>query len=118
MYRNESLIPCGPPKNGTSPSANAGLWLRVAMGLVVFVAAFSGELSAAEQAGAEQATGESLSLNQAIELALDNNLNVVVSRLGTQAQVEGLLSARGAYKPMLSMNVSNSASVSPANKIW
>jgi outer membrane protein TolC len=55
-----------------------------------------------------------LTLQQAIEMALENNLNVVVSRLDTQVQAEGVASARGVYKPFVSANLNNLDTRSPA----
>jgi outer membrane protein TolC len=55
-----------------------------------------------------------LTLQQAIEMALENNLNVVVSRLDTQVQAEGVASAKGVYKPFISANLNNLDSRSPA----
>jgi len=55
-----------------------------------------------------------LTLQQAIEMALENNLNVVVSRLDTQVQAEGVASARGVYKPFVSASLNNLDSRSPA----
>ncbi len=55
-----------------------------------------------------------LTLQRAIEMALENNLNVVVSRLDTQVQAEGVASARGVYKPFLSASLNNLDSRSPA----
>lgn len=55
-----------------------------------------------------------LTLQQAIEMALENNLNVVVSRLDTQVQAEGVASAKGVYKPYVSANLNNLDSRSPA----
>ena len=55
-----------------------------------------------------------LKLLQAIEMALENNLDIVVSRLDTQVQLEGVAWARGVYRPMLSAGLSNLDSRSPA----
>lgn len=119
MHRNDSLQRYGLSAIDarTLPVGSRPLLRGLVAVLVLAVALMvSGLASANEQdAGGGEARSQSLTLNQAIEMALDNNLNVVVSRLGTQAQVEGLLSARGVYKPTLAMNISNSASVSPAN---
>ena len=55
-----------------------------------------------------------LTLQQAIEMALENNLRVVVSRLDTQVQAEGVASAKGVYKPFISASLNNLDSRSPA----
>ncbi len=55
-----------------------------------------------------------LTLQQAIEMALENNLDVVVSRLDTQVQAEGVASARGVYRPSVSAGFNNLDSRSPA----
>jgi outer membrane protein TolC len=55
-----------------------------------------------------------LRLQQAIEMALANNLDVVVSRLETQIQAEGVNSARGVYRPLLSAGINTLDSRSPA----
>ncbi len=55
-----------------------------------------------------------LTLQQAIDMALQNNLDVVVSRLDTQVQAEGVASAKGVYKPFVSAGLNNLDSRSPA----
>ena len=55
-----------------------------------------------------------LKLAHAIEMALENNLDIVVSRLDTQVQSEGVASARAVYQPLLSANFNNRDSTSPA----
>ena len=55
-----------------------------------------------------------ISLARAIEMALENNLDIVVSRLDTQFQAEGVASARGVYQPVLSASFNNRDSRSPA----
>jgi outer membrane protein TolC len=55
-----------------------------------------------------------LRLQQAIEMALENNLDVVVSRLQTQIQAEGLNAAKGVYRPLLSAGFNTLDSRSPA----
>ncbi len=56
-----------------------------------------------------------ISLARAIEMALENNLDIVVSRLDTQVQAEGVASARGIYQPLLSASFNNLDSRSPAS---
>ncbi len=67
-----------------------------------------------EPAPAAEPGGTPLSLQQAIEMALENNLDVVVSRLDTQVQAEGVVSAKGVYKPFVSANLGNLDTRSPA----
>jgi outer membrane protein TolC len=82
------------------------------IGLAVFSpnGGFAGQ---AVSAANEGATAE-LSLRGAIEMALENNLDVVVSRLETQVQAEGVNSAEGVYRPLLSANFNNLDARSPA----
>jgi outer membrane protein TolC len=86
---------------------------------LVLVSALAGAAPAqppapAQPAPAEEPTTVELTLQQAIEMALENNLNVVVSRLDTQIQAEGVSSARGVYKPEISASLNNLDSRSPA----
>jgi len=55
-----------------------------------------------------------LTLENAIQMALENNLDIVVARLDTQAQGESVAAARGAYKPQIGAVLNNYESVSPA----
>ena len=55
-----------------------------------------------------------LTLEEAITNALENNLDIVVSRLDTQVQADGLAAARGVYQPLLSGTIDNFDSTSPA----
>lgn len=55
-----------------------------------------------------------ITLEQAIEMALENNLDIVVSRLDTQVQAQGLASARGVYQPFISAGLNNLDSRAPA----
>ncbi len=66
-------------------------------------------------AAPQEGTELELALKQAIEMALENNLDIVVARISTQAQEENTFSARGAFKPLLSANFNNLDSRSPAN---
>lgn len=56
-----------------------------------------------------------LTLDQAIDMALENNLDIVVSRLSTQVQAENVGVARGAFKPLFSASINTFESQSPAN---
>ncbi len=80
--------------------------------LLVSVAA--GASGTQEPTPVEEPGATPLTLQQAIEMALENNLNVVVSRLDTQVQAEGVASAKGVYKPFLSAGINNLDSRSPA----
>ena len=55
-----------------------------------------------------------LTLEDAIEMALENNLDIVVSRLDTQVQAEGVRFARAVYQPFIAGNFNNLDSSSPA----
>ena len=55
-----------------------------------------------------------LTLDDAIEMALENNLDIVVSRLDTQVQAEGVRFAKGVYQPFISGSFNNLDSSSPA----
>ena len=74
----------------------------------------SGVFASQSQTGAASPADVQLSLQQAIEMALEHNLNVVVSRLDTQVQAEGVNSAKGVYRPFLSASFNNLDSRSPA----
>ena len=54
-----------------------------------------------------------LTMQQAIEMALENNLDVVVARLGYQAQGENVGRAKGAYNPLFSADFNNLRSRAP-----
>jgi outer membrane protein TolC len=73
------------------------------------------EPAASQEPQSPTETGEvELTLQQAIEMEIENNLNVVVSRLDTQVQAEGVASAKGVYKPFVSASLNNLDSRSPA----
>lgn len=55
-----------------------------------------------------------ITLQQTIEMALDNNLDIVVSRLDTQVRADGVSFARGVYKPFISLAINTLDSSSPA----
>ena len=55
-----------------------------------------------------------ITLQHAIEMALENNLDIVVSRLDTQVQAEGVSVARGVYQPFVSLGINTLDSSSPA----
>ncbi len=55
-----------------------------------------------------------ITLQHAIEMALENNLDIVVSRLDTQVRAEGVQFARGVYQPFISLGINTLDSSSPA----
>ena len=55
-----------------------------------------------------------ITLQRAIEMALENNLDVVVSRLDTQVRSEGVSAARGVYTPSVAASFNNLDTRSPA----
>ena len=55
-----------------------------------------------------------ITLQRAIEMALENNLDIVVSRLDTQVRAEGVQFARGVYQPFISLGINTLDSSSPA----
>ncbi len=55
-----------------------------------------------------------LTLQQAVEMALENNLDILVSRLDTQVRAEGVTSAKGFYRPFMSATINTLDSMSPA----
>lgn len=63
---------------------------------------------------AQQPATVDITLQNAIEMALEHNLNVVVSRLQTQVQAEGTNAAKGVYAPAMSANLTNLDSKTPA----
>jgi outer membrane protein TolC len=56
-----------------------------------------------------------LTLRQAIDMALEHNLDIVVSRLNTQIQGESVGVALGAFKPLLSANLNTYESKRPSS---
>ena len=54
-----------------------------------------------------------LTMGLAIEMALENNLDVVIARLGYQAQGEFVGQAKGAYNPLFVANFNNLSSRTP-----
>ncbi len=90
---------------------NALLSLVIALTLPFAVTVRASEADAQ----ADEGPVMELSLEQAIEMALENNLDIVVSRLGAQAQGERVGVARGAYRPFFSFNFNNLKTNRPAN---
>jgi len=58
-------------------------------------------------------TGTPLSMEDAVKMALENNLNVQVERLNPQIQVLGIARAQSAYAPALFTNLTQRSSTSP-----
>jgi len=55
-----------------------------------------------------------LTLQNAIEMAIENNLDVLVSRLDTEVRAAGIVSAEGVYQPFFSAAFNTFESSSPA----
>jgi outer membrane protein TolC len=69
----------------------------------------------AQQAAPDAPAGMELTMERAITMALENNLDVVIARLGYQAQGENVGRAKGAYNPLFSADFNNLRSRSPAS---
>lgn len=86
--------------------------------LIVLFVCLVGLLPAAAQQSETSAivdpNATRLTLQQAIEMALENNLDIVVSRLDTQVRSEGVVSAMGVYRPFFSASLNTLDSSSPA----
>ena len=67
----------------------------------------------AQESAADAPQGLQLTMERAIEMALQNNLDVVIARLGYQAQGEFVGQARGAYNPAFSAEFNNLQSRAP-----
>ncbi len=74
-----------------------------------------GVVAVASLAAAQDTQDMRLSLRETIDMALENNLDIVVSRLNTQIQGENIGAARGALKPFLLADLNNLDSRTPAN---
>ena len=74
-----------------------------------------GVVAVASPAAAQDTQDGRLSLRETIDMALENNLDIVVSRLNTQVQGENIGAARGALKPFLFADLNNLDSRTPAN---
>jgi outer membrane protein len=66
---------------------------------------------AQESAPPEKTDVLKLSIGRTIELALKNNLNVVIARLGYESEGELVGQAKGAYSPLFSVDFNNQRSV-------
>src|SRR5262245_47025059 len=95
-----------------------------AAGLVVFVSGMP--LSASGQTARAQGTsqlppiatapappGTPIGIDEAVKMALENNLNIQVEKLNPQIQVLGVTRAQSAYGPALFTNFSRRSSTSP-----
>ncbi len=83
--------------------------------MVLLTLALTWLTAAPSWAAFQDGTELELALKQAIEMALENNLDIVVARTNTLVQGENIASAQGAYKPLLSANFNNLDSRNPAN---
>jgi outer membrane protein len=59
----------------------------------------------------------SLGLDQSVKMALENNPDIMVEKLGPEAGREGVTLAAGAYDPLLAANVLRTAAVQPSTNI-
>ncbi len=89
---------------------------RLFIVLLVYVGLFAAGAGAQEQAEHPGVDPNAirLTLQQAVEMALESNLDIVVSRLETQVRAEGVSFARGVYKPFISLGINTLNSASPA----
>ncbi|GMR24443.1 MAG: TolC family protein [Acidobacteriota bacterium] len=84
--------------------------------IVPFVCLVGASAAVSAQTGLPDADPNAvqLTLQRAIEMALENNLDIVVSRLDTQVQADGVQFARGVYQPSISLGLNTLDSTSPA----
>ncbi len=98
---------------------NYSLHLGVALSLLFLGTPLNGQTPASSLAQtptqADLAGTMKLDMQQAIEMALENNLDVVISRLAYQAQGENVGRAKGAYNPLFSADFNNLRSRAPAS---
>ena len=91
---------------------------RLLIVLFVCLLGASASVSAQTESAAElpnvDPNAVQITLQQAIEMALENNLDIVVSRLDTQVRAEGVSFARGVYQPFISLGINTVESASPA----
>ena len=87
---------------------------RLFIVLFVCLLGASAAVSAQTELPDVDANAIQLTLQHAIEMALENNLDIVVSRLDTQVRSEGVQFARGVYQPFISLGINTLDSSSPA----
>lgn len=88
--------------------------LFIVLLVYVGVAATAAEAQDPEQQPSVDPNAVRLTLQQAVEMAFENNLDIVVSRLDTQVRAEGVTSARGFYQPFISLSINTLNSATPA----
>src|SRR5258706_460406 len=59
-----------------------------------------------------------LSLQDAVKMALENNPDILVEKLGPESGAEGVRQARGAYDPLLTSTLQETHSTSPGTNIF
>jgi outer membrane protein len=89
-------------------------WIGLGAALSMATSGFATQTPASAPAAEQQPAAVDITLQHAIEMALEHNLNVVVSRLQTQVQAEGSNAAKGVYSPSMSANLNNLDSKTPA----
>ena len=71
------------------------------------VPAFAGDVAQTERI--------ELALKQAVQMALENNIDIVVARLGNQISFEETNAAKGFFRPFFSANINNIDTTAPAS---
>ena len=94
---------------------NYFLHLGVALSLLFVGIPLNAQTPTQAPTQADLAGTTKLTMQQAIEMALENNLDVVIARLGYQAQGENVGRAKGAYNPLFSFDFNNLRSRFPAS---
>lgn len=92
---------------------NHFLHLGVALSLLFMGIPLDAQTSTQAPTQADVAGTTKLTMQQAIEMALENNLDVVIARLGYQAQGENVGRAKGAYNPLFRADFNNLRSRTP-----
>lgn len=87
---------------------------RLVIVLFVCLLGASAAVSAQTELPEADPNAVQLTLQRAIEMALENNLDIVVSRLDTQVRSAGVQFARGVYQPFISLGINTLDSASPA----
>jgi outer membrane protein len=80
------------------------------------IVAILGAMAAASYA--QDAPVLELSLNDAVERALKNNVGIAVQRFDPEAAAEGVRQARGAYDPVFASTLMDSSDASPATATY
>ena len=87
---------------------------RLIVVLFVCLLGASAAVSAQSELPGVDPNAVQLTLQRAVEMALENNLDIVVSRLDTQVRSAGVQFARGVYQPFISLGINTLDSASPA----